>query len=93
VALQGKDRDFGKLHIFKVISMKYKLKKTYAVWYWCPAATDKSFLDQQKMAIPAFVLTGVQSLLARVTIRSFCESEKCGQLKSVTYTPKLYTNC
>lgn len=38
----------GTLGIFKVISMKCKLKKTYAGWYWCPAATDKSFLDQQK---------------------------------------------
>lgn len=91
MALQGKGRDFGKLYIFKVISMKCKLKKTYAVWYWCPAATDKSFLDQQKMRIPVFVLTGIQSLLARVTARSFCKSEECEQLKSMTYTLELYT--
>lgn len=71
--------------------MKCKLKKTYAVWYWCPAATDKSFLDQQKMVIPVFILTEVQSLLARVTVRSFCKSEEREQLKSMTYALKVYT--
>lgn len=90
MALQGKDRDFGKLCIFKVISMKCKLKKTYAIWNWCPAATDKSLLDQQKMIIPVLILTGVQSLLARVTVRSFSKSKEGEQLKSMKYTVKLY---
>lgn len=66
------------------------MKKTYAIWNWCPAATDKSFLDQQKMIIPVLILTGVQSLLARVIVRSFCKSKECEQLKSMKHTLKLY---
>lgn len=83
----------GTLDIFKVISMKCKLKKTYAVWYWCPAATDKSFLHQQKVIIPVLVLTGVQSLVAKVAVRSFCKSEECEQFERMTYTLKLHFTC